>query len=39
MIVADTSVWIDYVNGVMAPHTNLLDFEPMEEILGLQVKR
>ena len=27
MIVADTSVWIDYVNGVIAPHTNLLDFE------------
>lgn len=27
MIVADTSVWIDYVNGIIAPHTNLLDFE------------
>lgn len=27
MIVADTSVWIDYVKGVIAPHTNLLDFE------------
>ncbi|MBN2417713.1 PIN domain nuclease [bacterium] len=27
MIVADTSVWIDYVNGVDAPHTALLDYE------------
>ncbi|MFA5903587.1 MAG: PIN domain nuclease [Desulfobacula sp.] len=27
MIVADTSVWIDYVNGIIAPHTDLLDFE------------
>lgn len=24
MIVADTSVWIDYVRGIEAPHTNLL---------------
>jgi len=27
MIVADTSVWIDYVKGVIAPHTDILDFE------------
>jgi len=27
MIVADTTVWIDYVNGVIAPHTNILDYE------------
>jgi len=27
MIVADTSVWIDYVNGIEAKHTNLLDYE------------
>jgi hypothetical protein len=27
MIVADTSVWIDYVRGVDAPHTNILDYE------------
>lgn len=27
MIVADTSVWIDYVGGIDAPHTNLLDYE------------
>ncbi|MBW7877115.1 MAG: PIN domain nuclease [Candidatus Cloacimonetes bacterium] len=25
MIFADTSVWIDYFNGVMAPHTEILD--------------
>jgi predicted nucleic acid-binding protein len=25
MIVADTSVWIDYVNGNVTPQTNLLD--------------
>ena len=27
MIVADTSVWIDYVRGLDAPHTNILDYE------------
>ncbi|MBP7510036.1 MAG: PIN domain nuclease [Prolixibacteraceae bacterium] len=27
MIVVDTSVWIDYVNGVITPQTNLLDIE------------
>lgn len=27
MIVVDTSVWVDYVQGVDAPHTCLLDFE------------
>ncbi len=27
MIVVDTSVWIDYVRGICAPHTNLLDYE------------
>lgn len=27
MIVADTSVWIDYVRGIQAPHTDLLDYE------------
>lgn len=25
MIVADTSVWIDYFNGIEAPYTNILD--------------
>ena len=25
MIVADTSVWIDYVNGVLTPQTDILD--------------
>ena len=27
MIVADTSVWIDYVRGLDASHTNILDHE------------
>ena len=27
MIVADTSVWIDYVNGVITPQTDILDQE------------
>jgi len=27
MIVADTSVWIDYVRGIQAPHTDLLDYD------------
>ena len=27
MIVADTSVWIDYVKGIDAPHTDMLDNE------------
>ncbi len=30
MIVADTSVWIDYVNGIDAPHTRLLDRELLD---------
>ncbi|MBU0934215.1 MAG: PIN domain nuclease [Spirochaetes bacterium] len=31
MIVADTSVWIDYVNGVVSAQTNLLDAELAHE--------
>ena len=27
MIVADTSVWIDYVNGVLSEQTDMLDRE------------
>ena len=27
MVVVDTTVWIDYVHGVDAPHTNALDNE------------
>jgi predicted nucleic acid-binding protein len=33
VIVADTSVWIDYFRGVAAPHTNLLD----RELLGSRI--
>jgi len=38
MIFADTSVWIDYFNGVMAPHTEILDFDPVETHLGLKIR-
>ena len=27
MIIADTSVWIDYLNGIEASHTDILDQE------------
>ncbi len=27
MILADTSAWIDYFRGIVAPHTDLLDLE------------
>jgi len=27
MMVADTSVWVDYVNGVITPQTDILDQE------------
>ena len=30
MIVVDTSVWIDYVNGVITPQTDILDRELQE---------
>ena len=30
MMMADTSVWIDYVNGAITPQTNILDFELQE---------
>ena len=31
MIVADTSAWIDYFNGIIAPHTNRLHEDLAEE--------
>ncbi len=30
MIVVDTSIWIDYVNGVITPQTDILDRELQE---------
>jgi len=27
MVVVDTTVWIDYVNGLETPYTNALDYE------------
>ena len=34
MIVADTSAWIDYVRGIDAPHTELLDRELLRSRLA-----
>ncbi len=31
MIVADTSAWIDYLRGIDAPHTNMLDHELLHD--------
>ena len=33
MIVANTSVWIDYVKGIDASHTNILDHELIYNIV------
>lgn len=33
MIVADTSAWIDYFNGVLAPHTDRLDSDLETDII------
>ena len=27
MVVVDTTVWIDYIHGLVTPHTNALDYE------------
>ena len=27
MVVVDTTVWIDYIHGLITPHTNALDYE------------
>ncbi len=35
MILADTSVWIDYLNGRISPQTNLLDDALSEGILAM----
>ena len=31
MIIADTSVWIDYVRGIESPQTDLLDYELLHD--------
>ncbi|MFC4257610.1 PIN domain nuclease [Marinobacter lacisalsi] len=35
MIVVDTSVWIDYFNGVKSPHTDLLDSSIIEGTVAI----
>jgi len=35
MIIVDTTVWIDYLNGVQTPQTNWLDREVERQRLGL----
>ncbi len=35
MVIVDTTVWIDYLNGTLTPHTNWLDAEIERQRLGL----
>ncbi len=35
MVIVDTTVWIDYLNGTLTPHTNWLDAEMERQRLGL----
>lgn len=35
MILVDTSVWIDYLNGVQSKHTDSLDFGIVEGIVAM----
>lgn len=35
MILVDTSVWIDYFNGVQSPHTDLLDSAIIEATVAI----
>ena len=35
MVIVDTSVWIDYLNGAQTPHTNWLDVQVDRQRLGL----
>jgi len=35
MIIIDTTVWVDYLNGVESPRTNWLDREMARQRLGL----
>ena len=35
MVIVDTTVWVDYFNGVAAPHTDWLDRELDRQRLGL----
>lgn len=35
MILVDTSVWIDYFNGVQSPHTDMLDSAIIEGVVAI----
>jgi predicted nucleic acid-binding protein len=35
VVIVDTTVWVDYLNGVVAPHTDWLDREVEHQRLGL----
>jgi len=35
VVIVDTTVWIDYLNGVVVPHTDWLDREVEHQRLGL----
>ena len=35
MVIVDSTVWVDYMNGVVAPHTDWLDREVARQRLGL----
>jgi predicted nucleic acid-binding protein len=35
MVIVDTTVWVDYLNGVATPHTDWLDRELDQQRLGL----
>ncbi|MCI0538512.1 MAG: PIN domain nuclease [Verrucomicrobiales bacterium] len=35
MVIVDTTVWVDYLNGVTTPHTDWLDQELDRQRLGL----
>ena len=35
MVIVDTTVWVDYLNGTVTPHTDWLDREVEHQRLGL----
>jgi hypothetical protein len=35
MVIVDTTVWVDYLNGAVTPHTDWLDYELDRQRLGL----
>ena len=35
MVIVDTTVWVDYLNGMVTPHTEWLDREVERQRLGL----